>query len=391
MGSSWVGRQPWSCHVQMHASLPSASAGCGTAKSRTGPGSCILEGMLELIVLLLGALRALLSSRADLVAENLLLRHQLAVLTRPSRKRPPLRARDRLVWVLARRLCPGWRRHLVLVRPETVVRWHRQAWKLVWRWKSRPRLGRPRLSAETRELIRVMSRDNPLWGTERIRGNLSKLGIIASSRSIRRYRGREPSRPPGQSWRTFLANHRPRIWAADLFTVQTMAFKTLYVLLFITHDRRELVHWNVTTSPTAAWVRRQLLEATPWGRQPRYLVRDRDAAYGGDFVPRARRLGIERLLTPVRAPRANAVAERVIGTLRRECLDHVIPVDERHLRAILAEYAKSYHRDRPHRALRLQTPRPQARPRAGPTPALQAIRARPVLGGLHHVYEPAAA
>ena len=340
--------------------------------------------MLELLALLLGALRAPLSSRAELAAENLLVRHQLTVLTRPGRKRPPLRARDRLVWVLARRLCPGWRRHLVLVRPATVVRWHHQAWQLVWRWKSRPRPGRPRVSQEARELIAVMSRANPRWGTERSRGELLKLGIAVSNRSIRRYRGPRPSRPPSQTWRTFLANHRPRIWAADLFTVQPLIFKTLYVLLFIAHGRRELVHRDVTTSPTAAWVWRPLLAATPWGRQPRYLIRDRDAVYGGEFVPRARRPGIETLLSPVRAPRANAVAERVIGTLRRECLDRLVVVNERHLRAILAELVRFYNAQRPHRTLRLEAPLPVARPSAGP------IRSRAVLGGLQHVYERAA-
>jgi transposase InsO family protein len=346
-----------------------------------GRGSCILESMLELFALFLGAIRALLSSRADLATENLLLRHQLAVLTRPGRKRPPLRTRDKLLWVLARRLCPDWGRHLVLVRPETVVRWHRQAWKLLWRWRSRARLGRPRLSAETRELIRVMSRDNPLRGTERIRGELLKLGIAVSNRSIRRYRRPGSSRPPSQTWRTFLANHLGQVWAADLFTVQTLTFKTLYVLLSITHGRRELVHWNVTDHPTAAWVWRQLIEATPWDRPPRYLLRDRDAVYGGDFVPRARRVGIETLLSPVRAPRANAIAERVIGTLRRECLDHLIILNERHLRAVLREFVRYYNAERPHRSLGLQTPRPAAVPDAGP------VRSRPILGGLHHVYE----
>ena len=167
-------------------------------------------------------------------------------------------------------------------------------------------------------------------------------------------------------------------------TVRTLAFETLYVLVFIAHGRRELVHWNVTASPTAAWIWRQLLQATPWGRQPRYLIRDRDAVYGGEFVPRARRLGIETLLSPVRAPRANAVAERVIGTLRRECLDRLVVVNERHLRAILAEFVRFYNAQRPHRTLRLETPVPATRPSAGP------IRSRAGLGGLHHTYERAA-
>ncbi|MGH2351685.1 MAG: integrase core domain-containing protein [Chloroflexota bacterium] len=340
--------------------------------------------MSELLALLLATLRDAVRARSDLVAENLLLRHQLSVLTRPTRRKPRLHTRDRLLWVLARRLRRDWRRHLVLVRPETVVRWHRHAWRLFWRWRSRTRLGRPRLSPEVRALIARMSQENPLWGSERIRGELLKLGITASNRSIRRYRWRGPTRPPSQTWRTFLRNHAHAIWAADLFTVQTLTFKTLYVLLFITHGRRELVHLAVTAHPTAAWVWRQLVEATPWGRRPRHLIRDRDAVYGGDFRERAKALGIDTVLTPVRAPRANAVAERAIGTLRRDCLDHLIPLDEPHLRTILDEYVHYYNTARPHRTLQLDTPRPTAGPRARPP---HSVRSRPILGGLHHVYE----
>ena len=340
--------------------------------------------MLEYLLLLVNLSRALVRSRSDLVDENLLLRQQLAVLTRPTRKRPRLRFRDRLFWVIVRAVRRDWRRHLVVVRPETVIGWHRQGWRLFWRWKSRARGGRRRLDAEVRELIATMARENPAWDSERIRGELLKLGIAVSKRSVQRYRRRGPARPPSQSWRTFLANHRPDLWAADLFTVQTLAFQTLYVLVFISHGRRELVHWNVTAHPTAAWVWRELIEATPWGRQPRYLLRDRDAAYGGDFVSRARRVGIEAVLTPVRAPRANAVAERVIGTLRRECLDRLIILNERHLRAILEEFVGYYNAQRPHRTLGLETPVPATRPSAGP------IRSRAVLGGLHHTYERAA-
>jgi transposase InsO family protein len=181
-----------------------------------------------------------------------------------------------------------------------------------------------------------------------------------------------------------LRNHAHTTWAADLFTLPTVAFRTLYVLVFVTHGRRELVHLAVTAHPTAAWVWRQLVEATAWGRRPRHLVRDRDAVYGGDFVARARGLGIETVLTPVRAPRANAIAERVVRTLRNDCLDHLIPLNERHRRTILAEYAEYYNTERPHRSLGLDPPRPRAWPTGGP------IRARPVLGGLHHAYQRAA-
>jgi len=205
--------------------------------------------------------------REDLVLENLLLRHQLAILTRPTRTRPRIQLRtwDKLLWVLAYRFCAGWREYLTLVRPDTVVRWHRQGWRLFWRWKSRSRGGRPHLSPEVQDLIITMSRENRLWGTERIRGELLKLGIVVSNRSIRRYRWRGPARSPSQTWRTFLCNHAHHLWAADLFTVPTLTFKTLYVLVFIAHGRRELMHVNVTANPTAAWVWRQLIEATPLG------------------------------------------------------------------------------------------------------------------------------
>src|ERR671929_699957 len=342
--------------------------------------------MLEVLWLLLASVVAWARPRNDLVLENLLLRHQLAVLTRPTRTRPRARLHlwDKLLWVLARRCCAGWREHLRLVTPDTVARWHRQGWRLFWRWKSRSRGGRPHLSSEVRELIATMSRENRLWSTERIRGGLLKLGLVVSNRSIRRYRWRGPARSPSQTWRTFLRDHAHHLWAADLFTVPTLTFKTLYVLVFIAHGRRELMHVNVTANPTAAWVWRQLLEATPWGNKPRHLLRDRDAVYGRDFRQRARRIGIDAIATPIRAPRANAVVERVIGTLRRECLDHIIVLNEQHLRSVLTAFVRYYNQERPHRTLGLQTPEPRPRPTSGP------IRSRPVLNGLHHIYEHAA-
>jgi transposase InsO family protein len=340
---------------------------------------------VQYLLLLIDLVRAALRSRSAVVAEHLLLRQQLVVLTRPTRKRPRLASSDRVFWAVVGRLLPEWRRHFILVQPGTVVRWHARAWRLWWRWRSRCPLGRPRLSPQARDLIVTMARHNPSWGAERIRGELLKLGIVVSRRSVQRYRRRAPARPPpSRSWRAFLANHRPRLWAADLFTVQTLTFRTLYVLLFVTHDRRELVHVNVTAHPAAAWVWRQLIAATPWGRTPRYLVRDRDAVYGRDFVDRARRLGIGTVLTPARAPRANAIAERVVGTLRRECLDHLIILNEAHLRAILTEFVRYYNLERPHRALGLDTPIERIRPATGP------VRASPVLGGLHYTYERAA-
>src|SRR4051812_36627486 len=340
--------------------------------------------MLEYVLVLLSLARAAVHDREALVTENLLLRHQLAVLTRPTRRRPRLHARDKLFWVRVRALRRDWRRHLVLVRPESVIRWHRQAWRLFWRWRSHGPIGRPRLSAEVRELIATMARDNPRWGSERIRGELLKLGLVVSKRSIQRYRQHGPARPSSQTWRTFLANHAHHLWAADLLTVQTLTFKTLYVLVFIAHGRRELVHVNVTANPTAAWMWRQVIEATPWGQKPRHLLRARDTVYGRDFRQRARGIGIDAIVTPIHAPKANAIAERVIGTLRRECLDHLIVLDEQHLSMVLREFVAYDTQERAHRTLGLQTPEPSERPLTG------LIRSRPGLNGLHHVYERAA-
>jgi len=340
--------------------------------------------MPEFLLLMLGMFVAAVRSRRDLAFENLVLRHQLQVALRTN-PHPRLRAPDRVLWVWLRRLWPdGWRQQLRLVQPETVLRWHRRGWRLYWTWKSRTRLGRPHLSAELRELIARISQENPLWGTERLRGELLKLGIVVSNRSIRRYRWRKPRPLGSQRWRTFLSNQLRGIWAADLFVIQTLTFRTLYVFFCIRHERRELLHYNVTASPTAAWIWHQLLEATPWGWQPKYLIHDRDAAYGGDFDRQLASLGIAGVRTPPRAPNANAVAERIVRTIRTECLDHLIVIDERHLRVVLGEFADYYNRDRPHRSLGLQSPLP------GSVRVRGRVVSRPVLGGLHHVYARAA-
>jgi len=241
------------------------------------------------------------------------------------------------------------------------------------------------VSREVKDLIRRLAHDNRRWGSMRIVGELRKLGYEVSAQTVRRYRPDARGRPPSQSWQTFLRNHAPHIWAADFFTVQTLTFKTLFVFLFISHCRRKLVHLNVTAHPTAEWVWRQLIEATPWGEQPKHLIRDRDCCYGGSFNAKAASLGIEAILTPIQAPKANAVAERMVGTLRRECLDHVIVINERQLLRVVREYMVHYNNGRPHRSLDMETPTgPPAR--AGP-PEAGRIVARPILGGLHHEYE----
>ena len=334
--------------------------------------------------LLLRVLISACRSRHGLVLENLVLRHQLEVLSR-ARAKPRLRNVDRVLWVWLRRVWPsGWARHLRIVRPETVVGWHRKGWRLYWTWKSRSGLGRPRLKREVRELIARMSRENRLWGTERIRGELLKLGIVVSNRSIRRYRWRGPRRERSQSWRTFLGNQIKGIWAADLFVVQTIGMQTLYVFFFISHLRRELVQFNVTTSPTAAWIWRQVIEATAWDSQPQHLIHDRDNVYGDDFGTKLAAIGIADIRTPYRAPLANSVAERVVRTFRQECLDHIVVLNERHLVALLTKFVHYYNHDRPHRTLELKTPVPS------PPMSRGAVVSLPILGGLHHAYARAA-
>jgi putative transposase len=338
-------------------------------------------GLLNLL------LRVLISagrSRRDLVLENLVLHHQLEVLSR-ARRQARLRAADRVLWVWLRSVWPaGWDRHLRIVRPETVVGWHRKGWRLYWTWKSRTRVGRPRLSQEVRELIARISRENRLWGSERIRGELLKLGIVVSNRSIRRYRWRGPRRERSQSWRSFLRNQIKGIWAADLFVVHTIGMQSLYVFFFISPLRRELVQFNVTANPTAAWIWRQTIEATAWGRQPQHLIHDRD--------------NVRRLNSPVVSDRAcgylrcrwqrawsqSQRRRRVVRTFRQECLDHVIVLNEQHLRALLTEFVHYYNHDRPHRTLELQTPVPSPPMLGG------AVVSRLILGGLHHSYARAA-
>jgi len=339
--------------------------------------------MLLVVRYVMRFVRTLARDRGELALEDLALRHQLEVLMRTQR-RLPLQPADRMLWSSLARLWPHWRRHLVIVQPATVVRWHRTAWREYWTWRSRgPRRGRPRIDAETIELIRRMTRENPRWGHMRVLGELRKLGFHVSLQTVRRYR-RDVPRDTNGSWGTFLANHRPQTWASDFFTVHTLWFQTLYVFFFIAHDRRTVMHFNVTRHPNAIWVWRQLINATPWGTSPRFLVRDRDRSYGGDFVVRARGIGIQTVLTPIATPQANAVAERLVGTFRRECLDHIVIVNERHLRHVLREFIRHYNTARPHRALELDVPKPTAEPpgqRDGP------VVSRPVLNGLTHEYE----
>ena len=332
--------------------------------------------MLKTILRLLGSV---FRSRRALVLENLALRHQLYVLQRP-RSRVCVKNRDRLFWVVLSRFWRDWRKPLTIVQPETVVRWHRQGFRLYWRWKSRHR-GRPRTSPEIRDLVRRMALENPLWGAPRIHGEMLKHGLDVAQATVSKYmpRGR---RPPSQTWRTFLKNHATAIASTDFFTVPTATFRVLYVFIVLSHERRRVVHFNVTDSPTAAWAGRQLVQAFPWDTAPRFLLRDRDAIYGSEFLRAVGGLQIEDVRISPRSPWHNPFVERLIGSIRRECLDHVVIWNENHLRRVLRDYLGYYSEARTHLALVKDAPEI----RAIEPPGAGRIVALPQVGGLHHRY-----
>jgi putative transposase len=339
--------------------------------------------MLIFLTTLLAALRAILRARAALELENLALRHQIGVLQRSATRRPGLTAGDRMLWVFLSRVWCDWRSALAIVRPETVVAWHRAGFRLFWTWKvRRGHPGRPLISREVRDLIRKMCRQNPTWGAPRIHGELLKLGIDISETSVSKYMVRS-RKPPSQSWRTLLENHLTQMVSIDFFTVPTIRFQVLYVFLVLAHDRRRILHFNVTAHPTAEWTGQQLREAFPFDQLPRYLLRDRDAIFGDEFREQVRDMGIHEVLSTTRSPWQRAYVERVIGSIRRECLDHVIVLNAMSLRRILASYFAYYHSSRTHLSLEKDSPEP----RSIQPPAMGPVVAVPQVGGLHHRYE----
>src|SRR5436853_155754 len=343
--------------------------------------------MLIFLATFLPTLSSILRSRAALQLENLALRHQIGVLQRSARRRPKLTSRDRLSWMCLSRLWSDWRSALAIVQPETVLAWHRAGFRLFWTWKvRRGQPGRPVISREVRDLIRKMCRENPGWGAPRIHGELLKLGIDIGESSVSKYmvRGRKP---PSQTWRTFLENHAQQLVSIDFFTVPTLRFQVLYVFLVLAHDRRRILHFNVTAHPTAEWTGQQLREAFPFAQLPRYLLRDRDAIFGDDFREQVRDMGIREVLSAPRSPWQRAYIERVIGSVRRECLDHMIVFHETSLRRTLTSYFDYYHRSRTHLSLGKDSPEP----RAIQPPGMGSVVAVPQVGGLHRRYERRAA
>ena len=321
----------------------------------------------------------LFQSRAALEAELLVLRHQINVLRRDCPKKRSFISIDRLIFAGVCRLFPNVYDALAIVRADTVIRWHRAGFRLYWRWKSRRRCGRPIVPLEVRDLIRLMSIENPLWGAPRIHGELLKLGIDVSQTSVAKYMARRRA-PPSQGWKTFLRNHADGIAAMDLFVVPTISFRLLYGLLIMGHGRRQILWFGVTAHPTAEWIANQLTQACGWKQIPRYLIRDRDGAYGEMFLRRLRSIGIRDRPTSPRSPWQNGYAERLIGSIRRECVDHIVVFGERHLRHVLLSYMDYYNETRTHLSLSKDTPMSRA------TETVGRIVRRPILGGLHHQY-----
>jgi transposase InsO family protein len=335
--------------------------------------------MIWLLCFLMAALTSPFKSKIRLEAENAVLRHQLIVLRRKLRGRVKLANSDRWFFIQLYRWFPGILQALTIIRPETLVRWHRAGFRSYWRWKSRSLGGRPQIETDLRALIRQMSIENSLWGAPRIHGELLKLGFEVAQSSVAKYMVKRRG-PPGQGWQTFLRNHAPDIAAMDLFVVPTIGFKLLYGFVIIRLDRRAVVWINVTTNPTADWIARQITEAFPWNEAPRYMIRDRDRIYGTVVTRRLRAMGIRDKPIAPASPWQNGSAERLIGSIRRECLDHVIVLGEAHLRRTLKNYAAYYNGVRTHRSLQKDAPVSRPVQRTG------AIISHAILGGLHHHY-----
>ena len=335
--------------------------------------------IFALIRAIVATLFSSLKSQRELAQENLALRQQVVMLKRTVKRARPNRT-DRLFWIAFSRLVTNWRDSVIAIHPDTVVRWHREGFRRYLAWKSR-RGGRPTIDIELKSLIRRMQRENSTWGAPRIHGELLKLGYDVCEATVSNYMRRR-RKPPSQSWRTFLTNHKDAIAAMDLFAAPTITFDVLTVFVVIEHARRRVVHFNVTAHPTSKWIAQQLTEAFPFDSAPKYLIRDGDAKFGFGVQRRISALGIKDIVTTPASPWENSYAERVIGSLRRECLDQVIVLNERHLRRMLKEYLNYYHEHRTHLGLEKDTPATrevECRDRGN-------VVALPFLGGLHHRY-----
>ncbi|NLA41733.1 MAG: transposase family protein [Smithella sp.] len=333
----------------------------------------MLAGFVKLIL-------KFFQSRKQILLENALLRLQLVIYQR-SVKRPKIQPRDRILLVWLSSIFSGWKKALVVVRPETVVGWHRQGFRLYWKWKSR-RAGRPCIDWPLIKLIRRMRKENPTWSAQRIQGELAKLGLTVSDNTVLKYLGKpKPDADKRQRWRTFLKNHAKHTVGIDFLVVRTIFFKAIYVFVAISHDRRKILHWAVTDRPHSEWAIQQLRQIFDFDTTTTYVIRDNDAIFSEEFKQTITRFGLQDTPTAQHSPWQNPFAERVIGTLRRECLDHIIVLNERHLRSVLTEYIDNYYNvARTHMSLNKDSPVSR------PVQAEGKIVGTPILGGLHHIY-----
>ena len=336
--------------------------------------------------LLLGTLTDLTRSKPELMAENALLRQQLIILKRQV-KRPACTKTDRILLVLLARAVRAWKQTLLIIQPETLLRWHRELFRLYWKHRSKASSHKPKVTAETIALIREMAKENRLWGAERIRGELLKLGMRVCKRTIQKYmRQVRTPQPGGQKWATFLHNHAGQIWACDFLQVTDLFFRPLFAFFIIELKSRKVIHIGVTRSPTDPWVAQHLREATPYGQAPKYLIRDNDSKFGPCFARVATTSAVEILKTPYHAPRANAICERFMRSVRQECLDHVLIFHERQLQRVLNQYVTYFNHARPHQGIHQQVPEPNSSSHST-CHARNKVIAIPLLGGLHHDYQ----
>jgi len=340
-----------------------------------------------------GVAADLLRSKPELIAENAFLRQQVIVLKRQSAGRPSITQQDRRVLVVLASKLRGWKDALHIVKPDTVMKWHRQGFRLFWKRKTQAKARPPRISPEAIALIKEMAIENRLWGSPRIRDELLKLGFKVAKRTVQKYmrqarRGLLPEHQ-SQTWATFLANHTDEIWACDFVQTYDLFFRTIFVFFIVDLGSRRVVHFGVTRSPSDAWVAQQLREAMPFGEGLRFLICDNDGKFGDQFEHVAEGSGIDVIHTPIKAPKANSICERFIGSVRRELLDHILILSERHLRRKVKEYVQYFNCARPHQGINGQISIP-ANPPPPVVPPLSRLQRIPILGGLHHDYQWAA-
>jgi putative transposase len=335
--------------------------------------------MLKAIFKTLRFIILILACHKQIALENAALRQQLTILKR-TQPRPKLRHHDRLFWIVLMKIWKQWRTALVIVQPTTVVSWQRRRFNQYWSWLSQKKEpGRPQVSTELRKLVRTMAAANVTWGAPRIHGELLKLGFEISERTVSRLMPKQ-RKDPSQTWKTFLTNHVGQLVSIDFFAVPTLQLRVLFVFFVLAHERRRVLHFNVTQHPTAEWTAQQIIESFPEEAVPRYLIRDRDGVYGSHFRNRVQGMGIQEVLTAAQSPWQNPFAERLIGGIRRECLNHVIVLGERHLRWTLKRYIRYYHDSRTHLSLEKDSPDSRSVQSVGEI-------AIPHVGGLHHRYE----